>query len=290
MALKVGSWYQATVQDFDGGNGHRLLFLFPGFRDILDCQRAGLAKPPPGTVFAQLKEPDSSFQMADDDGWLPCDRFSGRLLALALAAIIDLTACPRPPDTEIIGELALPGRVRGRYRAVLKPRQPDDDGAVPIIGKLRGDLFEEGDATITFMNLDWDTYRALAGRAQLHQPAPEAFDDRGESIPVVVISDSIKRAWSVADKLHAAEPLGLSFGAMGDRTGVVLDGSKDTYCLTTLDQEAEAVRAWWQVGRDASLGAAALMVADTTPDPNRFDGWVPANILAVFEFGLQRRV
>ncbi len=288
MVLKVGSWYQACAQELDTNAGNHLLFLFPGLCDMRYLQRAGLAEPHPGTIMAELRDPDSSFQMADDGGWLPLDRFSGRLLALALAAIIDLNASPRLPDTEISGELALPGRVRGRYRAVLKPSQPDDDRVVPIVGRVREDLFEEGDGTITFMNLAWDKYRALAGRAQLRMPAPESFEDLGESIPVVVISDSVTRAWSVVDKLHAAEPMGLSFGQMEDRLAVILAGSKDIYWLTTLDEQGAAVRAWWQVGRDASLGAAALMVADTTPDPDRFDRWVPANVLAVFEFGRQR--
>jgi hypothetical protein len=29
------------------------------------------------------------------------------------------------------------------------------------------------------------------------------------------------------------------------------------------------------------------MVVDTTPDPNQFDRWVPANVPGVFEFGAQ---
>lgn len=103
MALKAGSWYQACSQGFDHDAGHHILFLFPGWRDMRDLQQAGLAQSPPGTIMAEPQDPDSTFQMADDDGWLPLDRFSGRLLALAIAAIIDrmLRTARRTPRSAV---------------------------------------------------------------------------------------------------------------------------------------------------------------------------------------------
>lgn len=288
MALKAGSWYQVCAQTFDNAGGRHILLVFPGWRDMRDLQRAGSAQPPPLTVMAELADPVSTFQMADDDGWLPIDRFSGRLLALAFAAIIDLNAAGSPPDTEISGELRLPGKVRGRYRAVLKPADSEDDRLMPVMSKVRMDLLQEGDSTLTFMNLSWETYRALSKRTQLCVPSPEPFEDRGQSIPVVVVSDPIERAWTVADKLHAAEPLGLAFVPMAAQVGLVVVGPKDGYCLTILNEEAAAVRAWWKASTDGSGGAVALIVVDTTPDPDRFDRWVPTNVLAVFEFGSQK--
>lgn len=288
MVLKAGSWYQVCAQGFDNPGGHHVLFVFPGWRTMRDLQQDGRTQPPPLTMMIELRDPNSTFQMAGDDGWGPLDRFSGRLLALAMAAIIDLTAAGSLPDTEIKGELQLPGRVRGRYRAVLKPADPEDEHLVPVMSKVRMDLLQEGDSTLSFMNIGWDEYRALSKRAQLRVPAPEPFQDRGESMPVVLISDPIERAWSIADKLHAAEPMGLSFVPMEASLGLVAIGPKDGYCLTVLNEEAAAVRRWWQASTESSGGAIALMVVDTTPDPNRFERWQPANVLAVFEFGSQK--
>src|ERR1700724_79775 len=89
--------------------------------------------PPDLTIMAELADPESSFQRLFDGDWLPLDRFSGRLLALAMAAIVDINAAGGPTDSEVTGELRLPGRVRGRYRAVLKPKDPDDDRLVPVM-------------------------------------------------------------------------------------------------------------------------------------------------------------
>jgi hypothetical protein len=287
MALKAGSWYQVCAQPFDN-NGEHVLFVSPGWRDLRELHRTGFDQPPPLTIMAALADPASSFQVADDDGWLPLDRFSGQLLALAMAAIVRLSAMSGPRDTEVSGELQLPGRVRGRYRAVLKPHDPDDDRLVPVMSKVRMDLLEEGETTLSFMNLGWDTYRELSKRAQLAVPSPDAFEDRGESIPVVIISDAIKRAWTAADKLRAAEPLGLTLVPMEASLGVIVSGPQDGYCLTMLKEEATAVRAWWQTSIEESGGAIALMVVDTTPDPTRLDNWAAANVLAVFEFGSQK--
>jgi hypothetical protein len=246
-----------------------------------------MAQPPPGTIMAEFRDPNSTFQMAGDDGWDPLDRFSARLLALAIAALIDLNAAGGPTGSEITGDLQLPGNVRGRYRAVLKPHDPEDDRLVPMMCKVRMDLLEEGETTLSFVNLDWHTYRALANRAQLRVPSQEPFKDRGHSVPVILISDPIKRAWSIADKLHAAEPLGIALMPVQDSLAVVAAGPTEGYCLTILNEEAAGVRDWWNAGTDASAGASALMVVDTTPDMNRFDRWDPANVLAVFEFGRQ---
>jgi hypothetical protein len=287
MALKAGSWYQTCAQLFDNPGAHVLL-VFPGWRDLRELLRAGFDPPPPLTIMAELADPDSSFQMADNEGWLPLDRFSGQLLALAMAAIIRLAAMGGLTDTEVTGELQLPGRVRGRYRAVLKPRDPDDDRLVPVMSKIRMDLLEEGESTVSFMTVGWDRYRELAKRAQLLVPSRDPFEERGELLPVILISDPIERAWSVADRLHAAEPIGMTLAPMKDSLALIVSGPKDGYCLTVLNEKAATARAWWQAGIEESGGAIALMIVDTTPDPDRADKWAPANVLAVFEFGSQK--
>ena len=284
MALKAGSWYQVCAQPIDN-TGEHVLFVFPGWRDGRELQAAGLGQPPELTIMAIIGDPESSFQRVCDDDWLPLDRFSGQLLALAMAAIIRLNAIGGPTDTEVTGDLQLPGRVRGRYRAVLKPRDPDDDRLVPVMSKIRMDLLEEGESTVSFMTVGWDRYHELSKRAQLVVRSRDPFEERGQLIPVILISDPIERAWSVADRLHAAEPIGMTLAPMKDSLALIVSGPKDGYCLTVLNKEATTARAWWQAGIEESGGAIALMIVDSTPDPDRVDKWTPANVLAVFEFG-----
>jgi len=288
MALKAGSWYQVCAQPFDNAASH-ILFVYPGWRDMRELQTAGLGQPPELTIMAEFADPESSFQRVYEGEWLRLDRFSIRLLALAMAAIVDIHAAGGPTDTEVTGQLQLPGRVRGRYRAVLKPKDPDSDRLVPVMSKVRMDLLEEGESTVSFMSLGWDQYRALAKRSQLVMPSREPFEDHGQSIPVILISDPIERAWSVADRLHAAEPIGMTLAPIEDTLALIVTGPQDGYCLTVLNERAALARAWWQASIEESGGAIALMIVDTTPDPDRADQWFPANVLAVFEFGSQKQ-
>jgi hypothetical protein len=288
MALKAGSWYQLCAQAVDNAASH-ILFVFPGWRDMREMRGAGLGQPPDLTIMAELRDPESSFQRLDEGDWLPLDRFSGRLLALAMAAIVDINAAGGQAGIEVTGELQLPGRVRGRYRAVLKPNDPDDDRLVPVVSKIRMDLLEEGESTVSFMSLGWDQYRELSKRSQLVVPSREPIEDRGQSIPVVLISDPIERAWSVADRLHAAEPMSMTLAPMEGSLALIVSGPQDGYCLTVFNENASTARAWWQANTEESGGAIALMIVDTTPDPDRADQWSPANVLAVFEFGSQKQ-
>ncbi len=288
MVLKAGSWYQVCAQAVDNAGSH-ILFVFPGWRDMRELHAAGLGQPPELTIMAELGDPESSFQRLDEDNWLPLDRFSGRLLALAMAAIVDIDAAGGPTDREVTGELQLPGKVRGRYRAVLKPRDPDDDRLVPVMSKVRLDLIEEGETTISFMNLGWEQYRELSNRSQLVVPSREPFEEHGQSIPVILVSDPIERAWSIADRLHAAEPMGMTLAPIEGSLALVVSGPQDGYCLTMFNENAATARAWWQANKEESGGAMALMIVDTTPDPDRLDQWFPANVLAVFEFGSRKQ-
>ncbi len=288
MMLKAGSWYQVCAQAIDNAGSH-ILFVFPGWRDMRELHTAGLGQPPDLTIMAELGDPESSFQRLDEDNWLPLDRFSGRLLALAMAAIVDIDAAGGPTDIEVAGELQLPGRVRGRYRAVLKRNDPGDDRLVPVMSKIRMDLLEEGESTVSFMSLGWDQYRALFKRSQFVMPSREPFEDHGQSIPVILVSDPIERAWSVADRLHAAEPMGMTLAPIEGSLALIVSGPRDGYCLTVFNENASTARAWWQANIEESGGAIALMIVDTTPDPDRIDHWFPANVLAVFEFGSQKQ-
>src|SRR5260370_38117027 len=217
-----------------------------------ELHAAGLGQPPDLTIMAELRDPESSFQRRDEDNWLPLDRFSGRLLALAMAAIVDIDAAGGPTDREVTGELQLPGKVRGRYRAVLKPRDPDDDRLVPVMSKVRLDLIEEGETTISFMNLGWEQYRELSNRSQLVVPSREPFEEHGQSIPVILVSDPIERAWSIADRLHAAEPMGMTLAPIEGSLALVVSGPQDGYCLTMFNENAATARAWWQANKEES--------------------------------------
>ena len=87
MALKAGSWYQVCAQPIDN-SGEHVLFVFPGWRDGRELQAAGLGQPPELTIMAIIGDSESSFQRVCDDDWLPLDRFSGQLLALAMAVLV----------------------------------------------------------------------------------------------------------------------------------------------------------------------------------------------------------
>lgn len=288
MALKAGSWYQVCGQAIDNVGSH-ILFVFPGWRDMSEMRTARLGQPPDLTIMAELGDPESSFQRLYEGDWLPLDRFSIRLLTLAMAAIADINAAGAPTDIEVTGELQLPGRVRGRYRAVLKPSDPDDDQLVPVVSKVRMDLLEEGESTVSFMSLGWNQYRALSKRSQLVVPSREPFEDQGQSIPVILISDPIERAWSIADRLHAAEPMSMTLAPIEGSLALIVSGPQDGYCLTVFNENASTARDWWQANIEESGGAIALMIVDTTPDPARADQWFPANVLAVFEFGSRKQ-
>lgn len=283
VMLKVGSWYQACVQAFVT-ESNNVLFLFPGWRNFRDLQKAGFDKPPPGTVFAELRNPDPAFHVIESDGQLPLDLFSGRMLALALAAMVDLGDADQSPEAEIRGKLQLPGGGLGRYRAVRAPADPGAEHIIPMMGVLRHDLYADGDATVSFMRSPWSEFGVLAERAQLHVPSAEPFVERGESIPVVVVSAPIKVAWSIADKLHAAKPLGMTFGKTEEGIVFIAGGRHEWYALMTTEDAGGAID-FLHEGIDSSGGVSALIVVDTTPDPDRYEEWRPTNVLAVFEFG-----
>jgi hypothetical protein len=82
--------------------------------------------------------------------------------------------------------------------------------------------------------------------------------------------------------------MGMTLAPVNDSLALIVSGPEDGYCLTMLNKEAAAARAWWQAGIEESGGAIALMIVDSTPDPDRVDKWAPANVLAVFEFGSQK--
>lgn len=291
MTLKVGSWYQACAEAV-ANKTMNVILLIPGWRNMIDLQKAGATGPPPGTVMMELHDGEPAFQVLETHGPDPLDRRSARLLTLALAAMIDLAAADPSPETEVSGQLPLPGAIRGRYRAVRAPVDPEAADLVPVMSVIRNDLFSGGDATVSFMRVTPDGYRDLAnqaGHADSPGPAPKVpiEDSRSakESIPIVLISGEVKSAWSVADKLHAAKPLGIVFGETPDGFTAVVTGSPTSYVLMPSGPEALAARDWWQEETRGSDGACALVVADTTPHPEDLDRWNPAHVFAVFPFG-----
>jgi hypothetical protein len=284
MMLKVGSWYEACAQAFTKGPSN-VLFLFPGWRGLLDLQKTGHGAPPPGTVYLELGETDCSFAEFDSQGIGPPDRFSGRLLTLALSAMIDLAGADPAPDTEVTGELSLPGRVRGRYRAVRAPAGADAGRLVPLMTIVRTDLYAEGDGTVTFMTVTSTGYRDLAERAQVRWPADKVIEDLDEVMPVAVVSAPIKTAWSIADKLHATKPVGIVFGETPQGFSAIVTGPDTGYVLMPSQEEVLTANDWWREATKASGGRSALVVVDTTPDGNQLERWDPTHVLAFLEFG-----
>src|SRR5438105_1811365 len=71
LDLKVGSWLEVCAQHLTNGQNN-VVFVFPGHRNMLDFQRAGLSEPPAGTIFIELID-DQSVTPADagisDYGW-----------------------------------------------------------------------------------------------------------------------------------------------------------------------------------------------------------------------------
>ncbi len=285
LDLKVGSWYEACAQAFSNGPMNTL-FLFPGRRDLRTLQQAGMAEPPPGTIFAELHDPTPGFQVITPDGWLPPERRETRLLALAFAAMTDLAAGGNTSvETEAAGELVMPGGGRGRYRARRAPAHPDADRFVPITGLLREDLYGHEECTVSLMRMPWPEYRGVRERAVIYRAATDPFQDRSELIPLVVLSGSADLATGIAGKLQAAEPLGITFAERDGALAMILPGLKDSYLLMEAGEQREEVLLWWH-GTKSSGGAYALMVTDSPPDPPA--QWHPLTVLAVFEFGKVR--
>ncbi len=244
-----------------------------------------MAEPPPGTIFAELRDLTPGFQVITPDGWLPLERRETRLLALAFAAITELAASSNASvEPEVVGELAMPGGSRGRYRARRAPAHPDADHVVPIMGIPRVDLYGDGECTISLMRLRWPEYRGLRERARICSEAKE-LQDLSEMVPLVVLSGSADLATAIAGKLEAAQPLGITFGELDRVLTMILPGLKDSYQIMEAPEQREEVLVWWH-GTKSAGGAYALVVTDTPPDPAV--QWHPTTVLAVFEFGTQR--
>jgi hypothetical protein len=300
LDLKVGSWQEACAQHFTNGSASAL-FLFPGHQNMLDLRRAGMAEPPAGTIFVELLDdpappeaiatarehgwpvelrPIPAFRAITPHGWLPLERSQTRLLGLAFAAITDFDRSGRiEPNAEVAGELTLPEDSRGRYRV---RRAPDgDDGMVTLFGMPRLDLYGDADCTLSFTTISWPEYWALRARAPVCRPAKLAFEEHGELIPVATISGSRDQALEIAEKLTAAEPLGVTFGESGDVLAAILVGLKASYMLLQAQEQREELMLWRHATR-SSGGAHAVAVEDTDGgqepgDPNT------ASVHAIFE-------
>jgi hypothetical protein len=285
LDLKAGSWYKACVEHISNGRSSVVL-VFPGHRNMLDYQRAGLAEPPAGTIFVELIDDPSStqtraeiaeygwpadlrpipgFQTITPYGWLPLERGQIRLLALAFAAITDFDAATDgAANPEIAGELTLPGATRGRYRA---RRAPADDGnLIPLMSMPRHDLYGDGDGTLTFTSTSWPEYRALRAGASVVRPATLAFEERGD-IPLVEISAAPAMALEIARKLTAADPLGVAFGEMPQAgLAAIAMGLKESYVLVEAQGEQEELMLWRHMVRAAD-GAHVIVIKDQVVEP-----------------------
>ena len=267
-------------------DSENVLFLFGGHQDIRSL-KAAPSGPPPATIFVRFGQPLSSFQIMDEtEGWIALNPFEGRLLAVAMAAVMDLATIENPSDDPIGGAFDMPDGVRSRYLAELAPASADDEQIVPIVGVVRRDLFSE-DCTVSLMNIAWDDYRALAERAELRVTSRERFQDRGDGIPVVVISGPTMLTGSVSEKLHRARPLGITFGKTPEGLTMLVGGSDESFELVTTQDESLDLLEWWRAGTTSSEGASALIVANSSHEQLESDRWIPSQVFAVFEFGNQ---
>ena len=300
LDLKVGSWQEVCAQHF--GNGSlNALFLFPGHRNMLDLRRAGMAEPPAGTIFVELLDDQASpetiaavrengwpaelrpipaFRAITPDGWLPLERSQTRLLALAFAAITDFDETrDSAVNAEVAGELTMPGATRGRYRA--RPAAAEDDGMVPLMSMPRSDLYGDADCVLSFTTISWSEYWTLRARASLYRPAKLPFEARGELIPLATISGSPDQAAEIAQKLMAAEPLGIAFGDADGVLAAILVGLKESYMLLQVQEQREELMLWRHATR-LSGGAHAVVVEDHDADQRPGDRKAES-IHAIFE-------
>jgi hypothetical protein len=302
LDLKVGSWHSACAQHVGNGPMSALL-VFPGHRNMLDLQRAGLAEPPAGTIFVELVDDRDSphvdatarqygwpadlrpipfFKTITPDGWLPLDRSQTRLLALAFAAISDFDSARNGGvHPGVAGKLTMPESTRGRYRA--SPAPADDDRMVPLMGMPRADLYGDADCTLSFTAVSWSEYRELRARALLCRPAKGQMEERGESVPLVTISGSGEQAADIAQKLNAAEPLGVAFGELDGTLTAILVGLKQSYVLIEAHEQREELMLWRHTTR-SSAGGYAVVVEDAGPDPQSGD-LTTHSVRAIFECG-----
>jgi hypothetical protein len=300
LDLKVGSWQEVCAQHFSNGPVSAL-FVFPGRRNMLDLQKAGMAEPPAGTIFVELRDggdspetfaavreygwppdlrPIPAFQAISSDGWLPLERSHTRLLALAFAAITDLDAASEG-GPEIAGELAMPGATRGRYRARRAPTE--DQESVPIMGMPRFDLFGDGDYVVSFTATPSSEYDALRASAGFCRSAERPSKGARELIPLVTISGSPDQVAETVQKLKAAEPLGIAFGEMDGVLSAILVGRNDTYVLVEAQEQREELMLWQHTLR-SSGGMYALAVNRADFDQHSGEPTAEA-VEAIFECG-----
>ena len=308
LDLKVGSWEQVCAQLFRNGPAN-VMFLFQGHRDMLDLRKSGLAEPPTGTIMIEFLDelrltderwliteasehgwpadlrPLPVWRTITPQGWTLPDRRQTRIAALAFAGLSAYAeggaeegeAWAAGPEAEAAGDLILPGGVRGRYRVREAPKREGD--LVPMVGIPRFDLFDGTDVTFSGYTMDWPSYKAIRSRALYRREAEIA--DGIPSLPLAIYSGTDEEARLLAERIRAADPLGIMFGEMGPVLGMVLAGTKESYVLLQADgSRREQLMAWWY-GRKPSGGAYALVVTDTHPDRRR---WEPKTVHAIFEF------
>ena len=91
----------------------------------------------------------------------------------------------------------------------------------------------------------------------------------------------------MSEKLHRAQPLGITFGKTPEGLTMLVGGSNESFELVTTQDESVDLMGWWRAGTNSSEGASALIVVDSSPEQMDSDRWVPAQVFAVFEFGRQ---
>jgi hypothetical protein len=290
------------------GSTDNVLALLPGHYTMVErLKMSGGPEPPAGTVMLMLLDgkttpgwmqadarrlgwPDSlsvipSLRIITSQGWMELDHLETRLAALALAAIVDFVEQRADgTDRHVAGEVLLPGRVRGMYRA--RP-VPDERNLKPTAIRTGMDLWDGGfDGALSFYWTDWADFDRMRARARLLHEHERKLERTGQGLPLFFISSKDEReAAMVTQRLVSIDPISLMVHEVDGDLCVMVFGRQEGYLLLKADEDVrEQAMLWWHDTKESS-GAHALLVTDSPPTP---DGMSPATIHAIFEGRIAR--
>ncbi len=192
-------------------------------------------------------------------------------MTLALAAVLDRDATRMEPagagSSELRAELALAGGRRGRYRvAAVLPEPPPGDASLLVLGgEIRDDLLPRG-SRVTITRYPWTEMPKLRLTADHHQPAPSAWSEKGQNVPVVMIVASGRSARKVVSRVADARPVGVALIEDGPHAFLVLVCERALFGLTGEADARSAALTNLKRWLKASDGRHGLVVA---ADPER---------------------
>ncbi len=199
------------------------------------------------------------------------DASTAAFMTLALAAVLGRDASGLEPagasGSEVRGELILAGARRGRYRAAADVPQPSpgDPGLLVVGGEIRDDLLPRG-SRVLITRYPWTEMPKLRLAVDHHQPAPSAWAEKGQSVPVVMIAASGRSARKVVSRVADARPVGVALIEDGPHALLVLVCERALFALTDDVDARSAVLTNLKRWLKASDGRHGVVVA---ADPDR---------------------